>query len=51
MMYFFNYKKRKMNKQLLIIGKPHSSKTVFLSQFYSRLQKKKSKLSLYKAVE
>ncbi len=40
-----------MNKQLLIIGKPHSSKTVFLSQFYSRLQKKKSKLSLYKAVE
>ncbi len=40
-----------MNKQLLIIGKPHSSKTVFLSQFYSRLQKKKSKLSLYKAVD
>lgn len=40
-----------MNKQLLIIGKPHSSKTVFLSQFYSRLQKKKSKLSLYKTVD
>lgn len=40
-----------MNKQLLIIGKPHSSKTVFLSQFYSRLQKKKSKLCLYKAVD
>lgn len=40
-----------MNKQLLIIGKPHSSKTVFLTQFYSRLQKKKSKLSLYKAVD
>lgn len=40
-----------MNKQLLIIGKPHSSKTVFLSQFYSRLQKKKSKLRLYKAVD
>ena len=28
-----------------------SSKTVFLSQFYSRLQKKKSKLTLYKSVE
>lgn len=40
-----------MNKQLLIIGKPHSSKTVFLSQFYSRLQKKKSTLRLYKAVD
>lgn len=40
-----------MNKQLLIIGRPHSSKTVFLTQFYSRLQKKKSKLSLYKPVD
>ncbi|MCH8034200.1 MAG: hypothetical protein IH950_10670 [Bacteroidetes bacterium] len=40
-----------MNKPLLIIGKPHSSKTVFLAQFYSRLQKKKSKLSLYKSVD
>ena len=40
-----------MNKQLLIIGKPHSSKTVFLSQFYSRLRKKKSILTLYKPVE
>jgi hypothetical protein len=35
---------------LLIIGKPHSSKTVFIAQFYSRLQKRKSKLSLYKPV-
>jgi hypothetical protein len=40
-----------MNKSLLIIGKPHSSKTVFLAQFYSRLQKRKSKLSLYKSVD
>lgn len=40
-----------MNKPLLIIGKPHSSKTVFISQFYSRLQKGKSNLSLYKPVE
>ena len=40
-----------MNKPLLIIGKPHSSKTVFIAQFYSRLQKKKSKLTLYKSVE
>lgn len=40
-----------MNNSILLIGKPHSSKTVFLSQFYSRLQKKKSKLTLYKSVE
>jgi len=40
-----------MNKPLLIIGKPHSSKTVFIAQFYSRLQKRKSKLSLYKSVD
>jgi len=39
-----------MSKPLLIIGKPHSSKTVFIVQFYSRLQKRKSKLSLYKPV-
>lgn len=40
-----------MNKAILLIGKPHSSKTVFLSQFYSRLQKKKSRLTLYKPVD
>lgn len=40
-----------MNKPILIIGKPNSSKTVFLAQFYTRLQKNKSKLSLYKSVE
>lgn len=40
-----------MSKPLLIIGKPHSSKTVFITQFYSRLQKRKSKLSLYKPVD
>ncbi len=40
-----------MNKSVLIIGKPHSSKTVFIAQLYSRLQKKKSKLSLYRSVE
>jgi hypothetical protein len=40
-----------MNKSLLIIGKPHSSKTVFIAQFYSRLIKRKSKLSLYKPVD
>ncbi len=40
-----------MKKPLLIVGKPHSSKTTFIVQFYSRLQKNKSKLSLYKAVE
>ncbi len=40
-----------MNKKLLIIGKPKSSKTVFITQFYIRLQKGKSKLSLYKPVE
>lgn len=40
-----------MNNSILLIGKPHSSKTVFLTQFYSRLQKKKSSLTLYKAVD
>lgn len=40
-----------MSKPLLIIGKPHSSKTVFIAQFYSRLQKRKSILSLYKPVD
>ena len=39
-----------MNKSLLIIGRPHSSKTVFLSQLYGRLQKKKSKMVLDKAI-
>lgn len=39
-----------MNKQLLIIGMPYSSKTVFLIQFYSRLQKRKSKMILEKTV-
>jgi hypothetical protein len=40
-----------MSKPLLIIGKPHSSKTVFIAQVYARLQKRKSKLSLYKPVD
>lgn len=39
-----------MNNSILLIGRPHSSKTVFLTQFYSRLQKGKSKLTLYKPV-
>jgi hypothetical protein len=39
-----------MSKPILIIGKPHSSKTVFITQFYSKLQKGKSKLSLYQPV-
>ena len=40
-----------MSASILLIGKPHSSKTVFLSQFYSKLQKNKSKLKLYKSVD
>ncbi|WP_353148577.1 hypothetical protein [Chryseobacterium sp.] len=40
-----------MSTSILLIGKPHSSKTVFLSQFYSKLQKNKSALKLYKPVE
>lgn len=40
-----------MDTSILLIGKPHSSKTVFLSQFYSRLQKNKSNLKLYKPVD
>ena len=35
-----------MSKKLLVIGKKNSSKTVFITQFYIRLQKGKSKLSL-----
>ncbi len=40
-----------MNKPLLIIGKPNSSKTSFVVQFYIRLLKKKSSLTLYKPVD
>lgn len=40
-----------MGTSILLIGKPHSSKTVFLSQLYSKLQKNKSKLKLYKSVD
>jgi len=40
-----------MGASILLIGKPHSSKTVFLSQFYSKLLKNKSKLKLYKSVD
>ncbi|WP_339813710.1 hypothetical protein [Zunongwangia profunda] len=40
-----------MGTSILLIGKPHSSKTVFLSQFYSKLQKNKSKLKLYRSVD
>ena len=40
-----------MGTSILLIGKPHSSKTVFLSQFYSKLQKNKSKLKLYKSAD
>ncbi len=40
-----------MNKSLLIIGKPFSSKTVFMTQFYTRLLKKKSKLVLNEVIE
>ncbi|BDS12399.1 TRAFAC clade GTPase domain-containing protein [Aureispira anguillae] len=35
-----------MTKQLLIIGKPDSSKTVFVTQLYSKLRQRKSKLKL-----
>jgi len=40
-----------MNKPILIIGKPNSSKTTFIAQLYMRLLTKKSSLTLYKAVE
>lgn len=40
-----------MNKPLLIIGKPNSSKTSFIAQFYMRLVTKKSSLTLYKPVD
>jgi hypothetical protein len=40
-----------MNKSILIIGKPNSSKTTFIAQLYSRLIDKNFKLTLYKPVE
>jgi hypothetical protein len=40
-----------MNKSILIIGKPCSSKTTFIAQLYSKLVDKKYKISLYKPVE
>jgi Double-GTPase 1 len=40
-----------MNKQLLIIGKPNASKTVFLTLLYAKLRQKKSKLRLYESVK
>ncbi|RNI23370.1 TRAFAC clade GTPase domain-containing protein [Rufibacter latericius] len=40
-----------MNKSILLIGRPHSSKTVFITQFYSKLRKGKSKLTLHKPVD
>lgn len=40
-----------MNTPILIIGKPHSTKTTFLTQFYTKLVTKKSCLTLYKPVE
>lgn len=39
------------NKSILILGRPHSGKTTFLAQFYSRLVKNKSAITLCKAVE
>lgn len=39
-----------MKKDILIIGKPNASKTVFLSQLYTRLEKRKSKLKLDKSL-
>ncbi len=40
-----------MSKSILLLGKPNASKTVFLSQLYSKLRKNKSNLKLYKPVE
>ncbi|WP_078130560.1 TRAFAC clade GTPase domain-containing protein [Leptospira alexanderi] len=40
-----------MKKSVLVIGRPHSSKTVFIAQLYSRLRKGKSIFSLSKSVE
>lgn len=40
-----------MSKQILIIGKPHSTKTTFLAQFYTKLVAKKSCLTLLSPVE
>jgi hypothetical protein len=39
-----------MKKSLLILGKPHSGKTTFLTQLYSRLDVNTSSLRFYKAI-
>jgi hypothetical protein len=39
-----------MNKQLLVIGKPHSGKSTFLIQLYSKLITNKTLIKLYKPV-
>lgn len=39
-----------MNKNLLIIGKPHSAKSTFLIQFYSKLVTNKTSIKLYKPI-
>ena len=40
-----------MTKPLLIIGKPHSGKTTFIAQLYTRLDVNKSSLKLYKSID
>jgi GTPase SAR1 family protein len=38
------------NKSILILGKPDSGKTTFIAQFYTRLVKNRSAITLYKSV-
>lgn len=40
-----------MNTSILLVGRPHSTKTTYLAQLYSRLQKGMGVLTLYKPVE
>lgn len=40
-----------MNTHILIIGKPHSTKTTFLTQFYTKIVTKKSNITLHKPAE
>lgn len=40
-----------MNKHILVIGKPNSGKTTFMSQLYTKIDTNKSRLKLYKPID
>ena len=49
MTYFSSSEAVSVNKTILIIGHPKSGKTTFFAQFFTRVRKRKSCITLYKA--